>query len=539
MKTSVFLLLTLLSLPLLGQFPDSSRLAIVDIYTSQPIIDRAKITADMCIRYAGPNKWTFSEGDCNNYEGKIGIEIRGSSSQFFDKKGYGFETREEDGSNRNVELVGMPKENDWVLNGPYSDKSLIRNALTYELGRSMGRWAPRTRFVELNINEVYQGVYVLMEKIKRDKNRVNIAKLDDTDTDPQDITGGYLLKIDKTTGGIATYSWQGEFGDIIQVEYPKEDAYLPAQAAYIANYMTAFEKTLRTMQFTNEDSLGYRHYIEPSSFIDFLIVNEVAKNVDGYRLSTWLYKDREGRGEDRLQMGPLWDFNLAFGNANYCTGGGPEGWVLNFNQICPRDGWVINYWWDRLLSDPQFQEELVERWFALREDEFSTQRVLARVDAMVAEIGPAAQRNFDRWEVLGEYVWPNSYIGNTYQQEINFLKDWLRDRLVWIDQNIENISFQVQGSFSYGASVGVYPNPFSDELTLSLQFNNEAPLLVEVRNIAGQRVFYSEIEISRATFSQWRWDGLDNQGNALPTGLYFLSLQQNDKIVASRKLIKN
>ncbi|MEL7535089.1 MAG: CotH kinase family protein, partial [Bacteroidota bacterium] len=327
-------------------------------------------------------------------------------------------------------------------------------------------------------------------------------------------------------------------GDDIQLEYPKDDAYRPEQAAYISNYVSAFENTLRSLQFANEDSLGYRHYIEPSSFIDFLIVNELAKNVDGYRLSTWLFKDREGRGEDRLQMGPLWDFNLAFGNANYCTGGEPEGWVLNFNRFCPQDGWVINNWWDRLLGDPRFQEELEARWFALREDEFSEEKVLARVDAMVAEIGPAAQRNFVQWGVMGEYVWPNSFIGTSYQQEIDFLKNWLRARLRWMDANIEDISFQVSGSFSNGASVGVYPNPFSDELILNLQFNNETPISLVVRDMRGKAVYQQEIEVPKATFIEWRWNALDNQGHALPVGLYFLSLQQNDEIVAGRKLVK-
>ncbi|MFK7926329.1 MAG: CotH kinase family protein [Bacteroidia bacterium] len=538
MKSSVFLLLLLSGHFLWAQLPDSSRLPLVTISTTQPIIDQAKTMADMCIRYAGPNDWTFSTGDCNDYDGKIGIEIRGSSSQSFDKKGYGFETRNADSSNRNVELLGMPKENDWILHGPYSDKSLIRNALTYEIGRSMGRWAPRTRFVELSIDGNYQGVYVLMEKVKRDKNRVNIAKLDETNTDPQDQTGGYLLKIDKTTGASPTTTWQGNFGDLFQLEYPKEGESLPEQLTYIRDYITEFEQSLRTLQFVNDDSLGYRQYIEPNSFIDFLIVNELSKNVDGYRLSTWLHKDREGRGEDRLQMGPLWDFNLAFGNADYCTGGAPQGWVLNFNRFCPQDGWIVNNWWDRLLSDPRFQEDLINRWNELRVNELSEATLLGKIDQMVAEIGPASQRNFDRWGTLGQYVWPNYYVGDTYLQEINYLKNWVRDRLKWMDDNIEDISYQVNGSFSFGASLDVYPNPFTDDLTFNLQFNSESDVQLAIRNISGQIVYSNSLDVPRATFYTWHWDGRDNQGNVLPTGLYFLSLQLNDETVAARKLLK-
>ncbi|MEL6590928.1 MAG: CotH kinase family protein [Bacteroidota bacterium] len=538
MKICGFLLLCFACFPLWGQVPDSSRLPLIEISSPTPVVNEPKIMADMCIRFSGTGKWTYADQPCNAYEGKVGIEIRGSSSQFFDKKSYGIETRNEDGSNNNVSLLGLPDENDWVLHGPYSDKTLIRNALTYEIGRSMGRWAPRTRLVELSVNGDYKGVYVLMEKIKRDKNRVNIAELDDTMGDPQSNTGGYLLKIDKTTGASPAYAWEGEFGDLFQLEYPRAGASTSDQYTYIRNYVTAFEESLRTLQFTDTDSNGYAHYIEPMSFVDFLIVNELAKNVDGYRLSTWLYKDREGRGDSRLQMGPLWDFNLSFGNANYCVGGGANGWVLNFNRVCAQDAWVINNWWDRLLSDANFQRLLIERWRELRKDELSEAVVIGHIDRMVTEIGPAANRNFSRWGTLGQYVWPNYYVGDTYLQEINYLKNWVRERLRWIDENIDDISYQVDGAFSYGSTVYAYPNPFSDRLNLNMQFNSVGTVQMFVRNAKGQQVFATDLEVPRATFWSWEWDGHDQDGNPLPSGLYFLSLQRNDKILQIRKLIK-
>ena len=180
----------------------------------------------------------------------------------------------------------MPTENDWVLYAPYSDKTLIRNVLTYDLGNSLGRYAPRTQLCEVLLNNEYQGVYVMTEKIKRDNDRVDIANLTVNDTIGDDLTGGYILKIDKTTNGTG-YNWDSPIlppfasNEVInyKLHYPKENQELPVQAAYIQNYVTAFENSLNGPNYL--DTLtGYRNYIDVSSFIDFFIMNEVSKNVD-------------------------------------------------------------------------------------------------------------------------------------------------------------------------------------------------------------------------------------------------------------------
>ena len=151
----------------------------------EEIVDEPKIPAEFQI---------FQENIVLE-EHNIGIEIRGSSSQFFDKKSYGFETWDENNEDLNVPLAGFPKEEDWILYGPYSDKSLIRNVLIYKLSNLMNRYATKTKFYNLEINDEFLGVYVLMEKIKRDKNRVDISK-----NKAEDISGGYIIKIDKITG---------------------------------------------------------------------------------------------------------------------------------------------------------------------------------------------------------------------------------------------------------------------------------------------------------------------------------------------------
>ncbi|MCB0286914.1 MAG: CotH kinase family protein, partial [Calditrichaeota bacterium] len=184
----------------------SSNLPIVVINTNgQTIPDEPKITVNMGIIWNENGQRNFLSDPFNHYDGLIGIEIRGSSSQMFPKKQYGFETRDADGEDLDVELLGMPEESDWILHAPYSDKSLMRNVLAYDFANRMGRYASRTHYCELVLNGEYMGVYILMEKIKRDDNRVNIKKLDEDEISGVDLTGGYIIKIDKPdvpgTGG--------------------------------------------------------------------------------------------------------------------------------------------------------------------------------------------------------------------------------------------------------------------------------------------------------------------------------------------------
>ena len=392
------------------------------------IPDEPKITATM----------TISDEGVVDFNGKIGIEIRGSSSQGFPKKQFGLELW--DGANEGIDasLLGIPEEEDWILHAPYSDKSLIRNVLMYDLSRSIGRYASRTKFVEVSINGAYNGVYVLMEKLKRDANRINLNKLKPDELAGEDLTGGYILKIDK-----AWYTPENSFpslhpptdavgGQQVYFIYdtPNPEDILPQQRDYISDYVRLFEDALAGENFTNPD-IGYANYIDTSSFIDFFLLNELSNNVDGFRISTWLTKDKNAK----LNMGPVWDFNLAFGNADYCGGGYTNVWAHRFNSRCPEDWWQIPFWWERLLQDPAYVSQLKSRWQELRGGPFQTELVLSIIDDYVDELtlGGAIQANFTRWPVLGEYVWPNNYVGPTHDAEISYLKDWIRARLNWMD----------------------------------------------------------------------------------------------------------
>ena len=435
----LFLIILFFPCFLFGQTLSTSNLPIVVINTlGQNIMDDPRIVCDMGIIDNGFGVMNSVSDPFNDYNGKISIEYRGSTSQGFPKKPYALETQDINGNNNNVSLLGMPVENDWILYAPYSDKSLMRNFLTFDLGRKMGNYSPRTVYCELVINGDYKGIYILMEKIKRDNDRVDIAKLDSDDLAGDSLTGGYIIKVDKFTGtGGWGDSWQSNYNTIggnslrIQYHYPESDDMLPQQKSYIESYVDSFESALSASFFT-DTTIGYNKYIDVNSFIDLYIINELSRNVDGYRLSTYIYKDRDDNG-GKLTMGPFWDYNLAYGNVNYCDGWETDDWQ--------QDGGCADldqspFWFERLLDDTTYQNKLKCRWEYLRDRSFHQDSLFTFIDSMALYLNDAHQRNFQQWPILGNYVWPNYYVGNTYQDELTFLKTWISDRLIWIDGNI-------------------------------------------------------------------------------------------------------
>ncbi|MBP6334799.1 MAG: CotH kinase family protein [Bacteroidia bacterium] len=429
---------------------DQSNLPIVVINTNgQTIPDDPKIICDMGIIYNGPGMRNYLSNPHNDYSGKIAIEIRGSSSQMFDKKSYGFETR---GPNTqidtNVSLLGMPLEHDWILSANYSDKTFCRNVLAYQLANEMGHYAVRTHYVDLVINGTYKGIYVLMETIKRDGDRVDVKKLYTTETTYPDISGGYMIKIDKTTGSGGD-GWNSPYQPInhpnnqriyFQYEYPKPDSIVLSQEAYIRAYIDSFESRLNGPNFM-DSTLGYAKYIGNKSFIDYFFSNEISRNVDGYRISSYLYKDKE----KTLKAGPIWDYDIAWGNANYCSGNLTTGWA--YQHACTNDSYQPPFWWQRMLQDTNYANQVKCRWIELRANVLSTSHIHSIIDSIAQVLDESKDWNFTAWPILGTYVWPNpSPYPSTYAGEITNLKNWISTRLSWMDSNMPgrcNCSFTI------------------------------------------------------------------------------------------------
>ena len=369
--------------------------------------------------------------DSPDFIGRAGINIRGKSSAGFAKKQYHFETWDEYDQDMDVSILGFPAESDWIIQGPYSDKSLMRNFLSYKWSNDLGRYAVRTRFIEMFLNtdgrgislSDYVGVYVFMEKIKRGDDRVDIAALEPSDDAEPQISGGYIFKKDKPDPGETVFFTSR--GLEVRVVEPKVVDITPEQVDWLRNYLIEFESVLYGSSFMDSEN-GYAKYIDVGSFIDVHILVELTKNIDGFRLSTYMSKDRGGK----INMGPAWDYNLSLGNANYLQGWISTGWY--YPQLSAGD----YPWWRRLFEDPAFRLRYADRWFELRENLLSNDRLISDIYDTATLLNEAQARNFDRWRILGSYVWPNWFIAGTYDEEINWMSDWLEQRLNWMDSQI-------------------------------------------------------------------------------------------------------
>ncbi|MFY0601970.1 MAG: CotH kinase family protein [Cyclobacteriaceae bacterium] len=415
----------------------SSNLPIVVMNTNGiSISDDPKIAADFGIIYNGvgvDNNIT----DPYHYSGVAGVEIRGETSAGFAKKSYGIEMWDRMSEDIDTSFLDFTPEEDFVLYGPYSDKSLLNNVLTMKLGRDLGHYASHTELVELVLNDEYQGLYVLMEKVKRGKGRVDIAKLNPEEIAEDDLTGGYIFRIDKggKQGWISDYNVQGSGRFLrFQYYYPDQDDIAAEQKQYIQGYMDEFEDAIASSTYMNASGKHYTAYINLRSFVDNFIINEISKNVDGYRLSTYFNKDKDSK-TGKVMAGPLWDFNLSYGNADYCNGSSTSGW--GYYDCLSEDG--SPFWWDKMLVDTTFTNALKCRWDDLRQTTLSTETIHNYLDSVANQIDDAQQRNFERWPVMGIYLWPNSSFyanSNSHQEVMGHMKNWLEARLNWLDQNM-------------------------------------------------------------------------------------------------------
>lgn len=413
---------------------ESSNLPLLLINTfGKAIPDDPRIYAEMKVMNSGGRNYIKDTGNYKNIG--ITIETRGSTSQSFPKKPYGFTTVTKALADTNLGLLGFPDEHDWILNATYNDKSLMRDVLSMKLANDAGMYASRTKYCELFINGEYQGLYILMEKVKRDKNRVNISKLTAKDTTGNSLTGGYIIKIDKTTGN-NNGGWTDTFpinpGSpnrvYMQYDYPNGDDLTNKQKNYIQDAIYKFEKALASSSFMNT-STGYRAYADINSMINFSIINEISNNADGYRLSSYFYKDQNSKNS-KFIMGPVWDFNLSFNNdAGYYS---HDNTIWQYNS--PDAVATAPFWWRRVVQDSNYMKSYYCRWNDLRKNQFSLVRIRKFIDSMYKTIEEASYRNFERWPILGKYVWPNPQPYSLSEREdLDSMYSYIEKRVHWMD----------------------------------------------------------------------------------------------------------
>ncbi len=454
-----------------------------------------------------------------SFSGRALLNIRGRASLRYPKNSFTVKLIDGAGDPRSAPVFGFPADSDWVLYAPYPDKALLRDVLAYELHTAMGHWAPRTKFVEVFVQRTvgklsprdYAGVYVFEERVKRGKERVNLAKLKPEDDHAPNITGGYIFKKDHTDAGAGPVGGEGYgAGPVSQSTrkgFPTAPGGFPADPKGFQPTATAtrssssisssrssrvtpiytnhlgfpatrlplanreslpdesealkdeeyFRTSLRTNQFyfvePDEDDItapqkvwlrqhlndvesalygpgfrdpvkGWRAFLDADSFIDYHLLTEFTKNVDGFRFSVFYHKDRGGK----IQADPIWDWNLSFGNANGKQGWMPESWL--WPQLDDKE----LTWYRRLFDDPAFGEQYVARWTQLRTNVLATKRVLARVDEMAAQLNEAQKRNFEKWPILGRPINPQWYGFATYEEEVAWVKKFAEQRLTWMDK---------------------------------------------------------------------------------------------------------
>lgn len=381
----------------------------------------------------------------NIYQGNAGMRIRGQTSAHFDKKGYGLKLLTPQGADSNVAILGLPAEHDWVLHGPFVDKTLIRNAFSHELYRRTGRYSSRSRFVELYINNSYEGIYLLLERIKRDRERVAVTRINPQDTTGDALTGGYIFRIDKTDSVNAEGFLSARERLQYVFHYPSKEDLQPAQEAYLRQYINSFEDLMAGNNWNNA-STGYTQRLDVAAAIDFILHQEFTKNVDAYLASFYMHKDRDSRG-GRLQLGPPWDFNLAWGCVEYNQSMLVSGWKVR-EQSFQGAQYKIPTWLRRIFDDQSFQDQMRTRWGQLRSGPWHSTRVQGLVDSLAGVLASSASRNFTRWPVLGAPTCVNlggnfsnfcfnGYSRPTWEEEIAYIRDWSLRRMAWIDEQFQ------------------------------------------------------------------------------------------------------
>ena len=421
---------------------------------------QGKKCLDMNVTEKIPATMKVLDGKSNNVadsakgtEYSIGIKVRGQSSATFPKPGYTIEIRDSTGEGTDVSMFGLPPSDDWIFHGPYVDKSLIRNALAHWLFRQAGRYSPRTKHFDLYINGQYRGVYALIEKIKRDKYRVDVSKLKETDLAGDSLTGGYIWAFDKTgtntggagnnnQGGIDAEGFKTNGGVNVIMHYPKKDKDPKKNKLQKEqeNYLKKYLNDLEGLFSNGKNGSGYENYVDLGSAVDYVLHQEAVNNADSYWCSFFLFKPKDKTDKDgkkipgKVTLGPPWDFNLAMSNGTQPENGGgggggggmwgggggmfssgTTGWQIEssskfgggggFGMSFTGPAWLNKLW----TSDATYKAEVKRRWAELRSGVWHDKTMDKYLDSMDKYLDSmktylknAADRNFKRWPNLGK-----------------------------------------------------------------------------------------------------------------------------------------
>jgi len=532
---SILAALLFFSQPITAQVPGitSSNLPLVVINTNgQTIVDGSKITSKMKV-IDNANHINKPTDPGNNFDGTIGIEYRGGKAKPAEQNPYTIETRDASGSNLNVSLLGMPEENDWILLANYNDKTLIRNALSFEIFRKMAHYSPRAKMVEVIVNNVYQGIYFLTEKIKQDKGRVDISKLTSADVTGDAVTGGYIFKIDSYD---ATNSWKSNYTSIDHPEKPVYFVYddpaatdlVAQQKTYLQSAVNSFEKVLYSSGYQNQTT-GYPAWIKINSWLDYFIVSEFSRNINAYKKNCYYFKNKDSK-DSKIHSGPVWDFDSGYKNLDACspfsaTDG--SGWSYKIND-CPDNKTNSNGWIVRLLQDPAFASAVNARYTLMRNSYLSSGYLNNFIDSVQNLASEAQVRHYTKWNILSSPVGDAEIDAQpaTYDGQVLKFKNWIQTRLAWLDVHIPSDitsvpNEQLEPEFSYR----IFPNPGSDLIYIEASSKIQDVEIIQgsgqsVLHLSGISAYETQVNVSK-----------------LSSGIYMVLVKMDGKQQVSSKLV--
>jgi hypothetical protein len=405
-----------------------------------------EVYLDVAVMVFEPMDGTASFAALPTIATRAGYHVRGQSSANFPQTPYRVELWDNAGEDADHALLGMSADSDWALIPPYYDRALIRNPLVYELGREMGLEAPRWRYAEVYLNydggplaeSDYQGIYWITETIKNAKARTNLKQLRETDMMLPDISGGYIFKFDQAaaeepklacsgseplSGGLGGMGKGGGGTCWTDLEVVDPEPLNPAQETWLTTFVQTLHDALHATPLGD-----YSQYIDVPSFVDYLIINELTRNVDAYVRSAYYHKDRDAK----LRAGPLWDYNFSL-----AVGGS--------GTIDPEGGWQyagsrnVNNWYPKLTADPAFMDRVRTRYAELRLTLLSQASVDARITALTTPLTNAIARDYAKWPVSA-IASSSSFVRGptapTWPEQVQALRDFVTRRLLWMDAQL-------------------------------------------------------------------------------------------------------
>lgn len=514
MKNLLLVSFVLFTLVLKAQNLTSSNLPIVVIQTfgAVPIPNEPKVPAFMGIIKNANGVRNSTTDPYNDYSGKILVEMRGASSQMFSQKQYSIETVTMQDSSRDVSIMGMPAEHEWILYAPYNDKTLMRNYIVYNLMREMGHWAPRTEYCEVILNGEYRGVYIMVESIKRDKNRVSVAKMDLDDNAADSLTGGYIFRTD----------WDGGF-----VHYPKNGG-TPQQSNYITSYVNSTVDGIMNSANYNNPVTGYNKYLKVSTFIDYMLMIEFCGNQDSYHASTYFHKENIANDSGQIKAGPVWDYNFAFGISPW-YGSTHSLWMYTTGNG------GMNGWINRMMQDTNYANKARCRWDWLQTKTMDTVYVFHKMDSIANLLSESRVRHFTKYPILPAGSCGDCYNNysplqepSTYEGDLKYMKDWISRRVAFLDFNLIGTCHEVgidEITPTSNTYMLLYPNPVENKLYLNVFLNTTANISVDIFSATGELILHKELGLLNANDYTFSVD----EFTEISSGLYLLKLNSGSQ----------